>query len=118
MKKDAWCTDHQRRHCCTTSLEGIRRAAIPAVDSISPVRPWASQIPEPSVSQGGAATLICYGQTGTGKTHTVAGAMDHLAAALAGRDVAVRLLFLPHPPSSLGSSNAVWFNFWYCVCGC
>lgn len=36
-----------------------------------------------------AATIICYGQTGTGKTHTFNACWKRLGADLAGRSIAV-----------------------------
>ena len=39
--------------------------------------------------QGRCSTVLCYGQTGTGKTHTMNGMLTHVATALAGEHVEV-----------------------------
>eukprot|EP01039_Chlorochromonas_danica_P002597 gene2597-2840_t len=52
-------------------------------ETVRPLLNWATE--------GKQATLLCFGQTGTGKTHTLYGALRFLAEALAGRTV--RLIF-------------------------
>mmetsp|Transcript_26661 Transcript_26661/g.63188 ORF Transcript_26661/g.63188 Transcript_26661/m.63188 type:complete len:569 (-) Transcript_26661:965-2671(-) len=41
-------------------------------------------------ASGHGSTVLCFGQTGTGKTHTMMGMLERAARALRGRDVAVR----------------------------
>eukprot|EP00667_Euglena_gracilis_P005663 EG_transcript_5703 len=41
------------------------------------------------VTSGHDATLICYGQTGTGKTHTMSGALERIAADLEGHQIQI-----------------------------
>jgi len=38
---------------------------------------------------GNSSTLLCYGQTGTGKTHTMNGMLTHVAGALVGEQIEV-----------------------------
>lgn len=52
-------------------------------DVVDPLLHW--------VEQGHDSTLVCFGQTGTGKTYTLNGALEHISTKLLGKSI--RILF-------------------------
>jgi hypothetical protein len=54
---------------------------------VQPLLKWSLAAP------ANASTLLCYGQTGTGKTYTLMGMLEHLARDLSSRNFGVEVLF-------------------------
>eukprot|EP00929_Paragymnodinium_shiwhaense_P054936 TRINITY_DN27540_c0_g1_i1.p1 TRINITY_DN27540_c0_g1~~TRINITY_DN27540_c0_g1_i1.p1 ORF type:complete len:660 (-),score=179.34 TRINITY_DN27540_c0_g1_i1:234-2213(-) len=70
--------EHRRYLCDDVFSEDASNAEV-SQRSVAPLLRWAQR--------GRAATLLCYGQTGTGKTHTLGGVLEYLAEELGSEEV-------------------------------